>query len=85
MEITYFETALEYATETNVRDIAANVRTMLDNNCGLKEIEVTNDEFDSIINLTNSTPNVASIFNFIRVYDLNDNSVDIQTRKPKNQ
>ena len=82
MEITDFTTSVQNSNANNfVRALAQQVKSELSTNCGKREIEVSAEVFDDLCRVVQATPTEASIFRFIRVYDMNDNSVDIQTRK----
>ena len=57
------------------------VKSRLNQNCGVQEIEVVDEVFNDIVNCTGIQVNNGSIYRFIRIYDMNDNSIDIQTLK----
>jgi len=67
------------------RLIAQRIKSMMKDNCGTKEIEVPNDDFDDIIRATGITPTIGHVYKFIRIADNNGNAVDIQTTKNKGQ
>ena len=82
MEITDFVDKIQQNAKSNhTRNIAQIYKSMLSGNCGIKESLISPETFDEIIEATNATPTIGSVYKFIRIYDLNDNSVDIQTSK----
>ena len=82
MEITDFVDKIQQNAKSNhTRNIAQIYKSMLSGNCGIKESLISPETFDEIIEATNATPTIGSVYKFIRIYDLNDNSVDIQTLK----
>ena len=78
MEITDFTDKIKRAFNPYSRVTGQRVKSMLSDNCGVKEIEVDNEVFEDVLRATGI---VAMVYRFIRIIDLNDNSVDIQTLK----
>jgi len=84
MEITDFAKRIkENSFNPFPRLIAQQIKSMMKDNCGVKEIEVPNDDFEDIIRATGIEPTIGHVYKFIRIFDTNDNSVDIQTTKNK--
>ena len=82
MEITDFVKLIQDNCFNPLSKLAAqHVQSLLNQDCGIKEIEVGAEVFEDIIQATGLTPNVGSIYYFIRIDDLGNNTVDIQTRK----
>tara|TARA_R110000868_G_scaffold163062_1_gene395191 strand:- start:661 stop:906 length:246 start_codon:yes stop_codon:yes gene_type:complete len=81
MEITDFTDKIKRAFNPYSRVTGQRVKSMLSDNCGVKEIEVDNEVFEDVLRATGIVPTVAMVYRFIRIIDLNDNSVDIQTLK----
>lgn len=81
MEITDFYQRVQNSNASPlVRSTTQLVKSLLNENCGLKEIEVTNEVFDELQRVTRSNITHASVCRFMRVFDMNENSVDIQTK-----
>ena len=82
MEITDFVNRIQAnATDWRAREEAQIVKSCLSENCGLKERLVRESMFNKIIEATGITPTIGSVYKFIRIHDLGNNSVDIQTTK----
>jgi len=81
MEILDFAEKIKGAFNPYSRLVGQQVKSMMKDNCGVKEIEVQSDVFEDIIKATGIVPTVATVYRFIRIQDNNGNSVDIQTRK----
>ena len=82
MEITDFVKLIQDNGFNPLSKLAAqHVKSLLNQDCGIKEIEVGAEVFEDIVRCTSITVTTGSVYRFIRVYDMNDNSVDIQTIK----
>ena len=82
MEITEFVKLIRDKCFNPLSRLAAqHVQSLLNQDCGITEIEVGAEVFEDIVRCTSATVTTGSIYKFIRVYDTNDNSVDIQTIK----
>ena len=82
MEIIDFTEKIQRNAKSHyARQAAQKVKSMISTNCGIDEVLVSNEIFSDIIEATGITPTIGSVYKFIRIYDLNDNSVDIQTTK----
>jgi hypothetical protein len=82
MEITDFTEKIQRNASTHyARQAAQKVKSMISTNCGIDEVLVSNEIFSDIIEATGITPTIGSVYKFIRIQDLGNNSVDIQTTK----
>jgi hypothetical protein len=82
MEITDFTEKIQRNAKYHfTRQAAQKVKSMISTNCGIDEVLVSTEIFSDIIEATGITPTIGSVYKFIRIQDLGNNSVDIQTTK----
>lgn len=81
MELTDFREKIKDANNPYSRLLGQQIVSLLKQNCRYEEIEVAEETFSDITTALKVIPTETIINKFIRVYDLDDNVVDIKMRK----